>query len=715
MEGGEKLPAHNDVEVSKPDNEGKEHNVDVEPKHVEQKFEMQGEAVEGNSADVVHSLGSTPTEVQIMDANELQVWRKVDMSLSSPTASQVSNDSDALSDSLLNSTSFLHLCTEVFLPYGEVEKKQKKCHKNCRSWTSHCSLGLGKANIVLCLETVDLEIPFGIIHASDSPGMILVNNTFDGKGYQDSPDLPQWNRYNDMMFKQMKMEKASQESVGSEINNNAVAGTIFKYTGSCFSILNSESWIIDSDSCFSTPVKLQALSFNALSIPSQVILKSVFNIFEPSSYKSTSTHLGWKKAMEAEIEALKLNHTCDVVPLPQGRKALSCKWIYKVKQHANGTIKRLKAMQVIRGDIQKERIDLNETFSPVFKITTIRCLIAIAANKQWEIFQFDVNNAFLQGDLQEEVYIKFPAEVYPPSPNMFCRLKKSLYGLKQASRKWYARLAGALNYKGFTASLNIYSLFFKKEGDSITIFAVYVDDVLITGDAHREIANLKKFLHSEFHIKNLGTLHYFGGMEILREAQGIIVNQKKYTLDLLEELDVSQLPSVSSLLDPTVTLTSTTSDLLDDPTSYRYLIGKLNSLTHSRPDLCHVVLILSQFIQQPSIHHYNAALRVLRYLKNFPNQGLFLSSLPLLSLNAFCDAEWDSCRDSRGFISRFFISVGGSLISWKSKKQVSVSLFSAKVGYRSMRRLVAELTWLTRFLPDLSVPSLLSVPVHSNS
>lgn len=390
-----------------------------------------------------------------------------------------------------------------------------------------------------------------------------------------------------------------------------------------------------------------------------------------------------------------MNHTWDVVPLPQGRKALPCKWVYKVKQYTDATIERFKARLVIRGDIQKKRIDFNEIFSLVVKMTTIRCLLAIAAKKQWEFFQFDVNNAFLQGDLQEEVYMKFPIGVDPPSPNMVCRLRKSLYGLKLASRQWYARFVEAPNYKVFTGSLNDYSLFFKKEGDSIALFAVYVDDILITGDAHGKIANLKKFLHSKFHIKNLRTLHYFLGMEILREAQGIIVSQKKYTSDILEEFFVSQLPSVSSPLEPTVKLTSTTSALLDDPTFYRQLIGKLNYLTHSRPNLCHAVLILSQFMQQPCIHHYIAALRVVHYLKNFSNQGLFLSSLPLFSLNTFWDADWASYRDSRRSISGFFISLGRSPISWKSKKQVLVSLSSAEEKYRSMRRLVAEFTWLT--------------------
>nr|XP_016483383.1 PREDICTED: uncharacterized protein LOC107804081 [Nicotiana tabacum] len=373
-------------------------------------------------------------------------------------------------------------------------------------------------------------------------------------------------------------------------------------------------YLSDLSSCLSKPLKPNAFSFHALSIDNHHLLQSISTTSEPSSYLQASIHPGWKKAMDAEISALEINNTWDVVSFPPGKKALPCKWVYKVKHNSDGTIERIKARLVVRGDIQREGIDYSETFSPVVKMTTIRCLLAVAIKKGWNVSQLDVNNAFLHEDLQEEVYMKFQ----------------------------------------------------QQSGDLISILVVYVDDILLTGNDTTEIAQLTAFLHSEFKVKHLGHIHHFLGMEILREKHGFIIGQRQFTLELLVEFDCTG-PAVSSPLDPYSKLQADMGELMPDPTIYRHLVGKLNYLTNTRSDLYFAVLY------------------------------------------------WAACRDSRRSVSSFFITLGGAPISWKSKKQISISMSSAEAEYKSMRRVTAEITWLVRLLADLSAPPTLPVPVHSDS
>lgn len=231
--------------------------------------------------------------------------------------------------------------------------------------------------------------------------------------------------------------------------------------------------------------------------------------------------------------------------------------------------------------------------------------------------------------------MKFLAGLCPPHPNHICLLRKSLFGLKQASQQWYARFAGALNFKGYTTLLNDYSLFFKKDKHIISIIAVYVDAILINGDNLPEITAIKTFLHTKFEVKSLGNLYYFLGMEIIREKQGIIVCQRKFSMDLLCEFDVSDFSIVASPLEHSTKLHADHGPLLLNPTVYRCLVGKLNYLTHTRTNLSFHVLKLSQFMQSPRLSHYTAAIHVLRYLKNDPGQGIFFNSVHSLKLLAF--------------------------------------------------------------------------------
>nr|XP_016458496.1 PREDICTED: uncharacterized mitochondrial protein AtMg00810-like [Nicotiana tabacum] len=348
-------------------------------------------------------------------------------------------------------------------------------------------------------------------------------------------------------------------------------------------------------------------------------------------------------------------------------------------------------------------------------MTTVRALIGIAAKKNWDVFQLDVNNTFLHGDLNEEVYMQVPSGLLVENQNLVCKLNKSLYGLKQASRQWYAKLTEALCFKGYVHSMLDYSLFYKKEGKSIIFVVVNVDDVLLTRTDLEEIKALKSFLHETFKIKDLGRLHYFLGLEILYKHDGAIVTQRKFTNDLLKEFEFSHYTPMASPLDPSTKLKATEGTLLTDPTQYRKLVGKLNFLSNTRLDITYSVQHLSQCMQSPRVSHLKVAMHVLGYLKSDPGMGIFLSNNGDYRLRDFCDSDWAACPETRKSVSSYIVLLGDNPISWKSKKQSTVSLSSAEAKYRSARKVVAELVWLSKLLGELTVPLSLPIPVYCDN
>ncbi|PNX62837.1 retrovirus-related Pol polyprotein from transposon TNT 1-94, partial [Trifolium pratense] len=297
----------------------------------------------------------------------------------------------------------------------------------------------------------------------------------------------------------------------------------------------------------------------------------------------------------------------------------------KVKHKADGSIERYKARLVAKGYTQVEGIDFFETFSPVAKITTVRTLIALAAIQSWHLHQLDVNNAFLHGELQEEVYMSIPQGVTTSRPNQVCKLLKSLYGLKQASRKWYEKLTGVLLAQGYVQSSSDHSLFTLSKDSSFTALLVYVDDIILAGDSLDEFTHIKQLLDDLFKIKDLGQLKYFLGIEVAHSNQGITLCQRKYFLDLLQDTGLLGAKPAKTPLDPSVKLHQDTSPPYADIASYRRLVGKLLYLTTTRPDIAFVTQQLSQFLTSPTQVHYDTACRVIKYLKGSPGRGLFFS------------------------------------------------------------------------------------------
>lgn len=383
--------------------------------------------------------------------------------------------------------------------------------------------------------------------------------------------------------------------------------------------------------------------------------------------------------MSEEIKALEDNQTWNLTSLPPNKKAIGCKWVYKIKYKADGTIERYKARLVAKGYDQQEGLDYQETFAPVAKLTTMRCLLAIAAVKNWSLHQLDISNAFLHGDLNEEVYMQLPPG-YKESENraVVCRLQKSLYGLKQASRQWFAKLSNKLLDAGYRQSKADYSLFTKVVNNSFTVILVYVDDIIIAGDDTIEIQKLKERLQSNFKVRDLGNLKFFLGIEVARTKSGIYLSQRKYVLELLEDFGLLGSCPSKTPMEQNLKLTNSDGELISNVSSYRRLIGRLLYLTVTRPDIAYCVQTLSQFLNEPRQPHYLAAIRILHYLKRSPGQGILLSSSSALHLQAYCDSDWASCPNTRRSVTGYCVFLGHSPVSWKSKKQSTVSRSSAE-------------------------------------
>lgn len=414
---------------------------------------------------------------------------------------------------------------------------------------------------------------------------------------------------------------------------------------------------------------------------------SLSTIAEPRSFREASQSPTWCEAMDNEYQALIANNTWIVSSLPVNKMPVDCRWVYKVKIKQDGTEERKKARLVAKGFTQQAGLDYQETFSPVAKLASVRALLAVAASKNWHLHQIDINNAFLHGDLEEEVYMRMPPGYEQQGEHgetLVCKLNKSIYGLKQASSQWNTKLSSFIISQGFVQSKSDYSIFSKKTSCSYTVLLIYVDDIIIGGNDLTYIEQFKKGLDNQFKLKDLGVLKYFLGLEVARSSKGIAVCQCKYALEVLEDAGylgskLAKYPMLQNLK-----LTKDEGELLEDPSMYRRLIGRLLYLIITRPDLSFSIQVLSQYLESPRKPHLEAAHHVLRYVKGTPGQGLFFAANSGLELKGFCDADWASCVDTRRSVIGFCIFLGNSLISWRSKKQHTISRSSAEAEYRAM-------------------------------
>ncbi|GLU08619.1 hypothetical protein SLE2022_255210 [Rubroshorea leprosula] len=437
-------------------------------------------------------------------------------------------------------------------------------------------------------------------------------------------------------------------------------------------------------------------------LPSMVY--TLLDLTEPKTFKQAQRFPEWQHAMNEEYVALLRNKTWVLVPPPCGANIVGSKWVYRIKQRADGSIERYKARLVAQGYTQQPGIDYDETFSPVVKPVTIRTVLALALSKSWPIHQLDVKNAFLNGYLSEPVYMSQPSRfVDPQYPNHVCFLQRALYGLKQAPRAWFQRFAAFLYSCGFIQAYSDCSMFLYHSNGMLAILLLYVDDIILTASTQPLLDHIIALLKKEFLMTDLGVLNYFLGITARFNSDGIFLCQTKYVADLLDRIGMSDCKAVSTPMTPKQKLVASDSPPCSDSTQYRSIVGALQYLTFTRPDIAFAVQQVCQYMHAPTENHFQALKWILRHLQGTLHYGLQLFKDFSPSLHIYTDADWAGCLDSRRSTSGYCLFFGRSLVSWSSKKQPTVARSSAEAEYRAMANAVAEMVWVRQLLGELRI------------
>ena len=427
---------------------------------------------------------------------------------------------------------------------------------------------------------------------------------------------------------------------------------------------------------------------------------------EPLTYEeamSSPDSKLWKQAMDEEMGSLWANKTYELGPLPHGSRAIAAKWIFKIKRDANGHTERYKARLVVKGFMQREGVDFDEVYAPVSKHTTLRTMLSIVAAQDLELRQLDVTTAFLNGELEEDIYMKQPPGYETGGPNTVCHLKRALYGLRQAPRAWHTRLKLELEKIGLHASEADPGLFILPQEDMLYLL-VYVDDILVAckqpSTADKVVAQLK----SAFDVRDLGPAKFFIGIEITRDrgAHSLKIGQRRMVSELLAKYALADCNPRSTPLSTSTKLINEEDNPLDDP-AYSELVGSLLYLSVcTRPDIAHAVGVLSRFMSKPSATHFTAAKGVLRYLAGTPDYGITYKPGDTTELMGYCDADYAGDLDTRRSTTGYAFLLNSGIISWSSRRQPTVAVSTTEAEYMAAAAAVKEALWLRKLFNDFN-------------
>jgi hypothetical protein len=429
----------------------------------------------------------------------------------------------------------------------------------------------------------------------------------------------------------------------------------------------------------------------------------------------------WLASMHEELEALKAKGVYEEISeLPPGRKAVQCKWVFRIKRDQNGQISRFKGRLVAKGFTQIPGQDFTFTFAPVARWDSIRSVLCIATINNLELRHIDVKNAYLNGPLNEEIYLVAPEG----SPAKYWRLHKGLYGLRQAGRQWYYLLHELYTKLGYSRCESDWSVYVRKTQNALTISANSVDDLLVASDSKTESNRATEEIERRFPITDGGDIEWLLGCRIRRwrDRRMLMIDQDQYTSRILKDFNMENCNSVKTPC-PSYRLTT---DMCPTTETERQTVAKLPFCaivgkcmylsTCTRPDISFAVRELARFMSNYGSKHYEAAKHLLRYLQGTRSLGIVYGNTPnpYPIFKCFTDSDWGMSQNRKS-ISGYVIECANGPISWSSKQQVVVALSSCEAEYLACSHCARQIIWLRSLFQELLFPQQNATPLYCDN
>jgi hypothetical protein len=435
---------------------------------------------------------------------------------------------------------------------------------------------------------------------------------------------------------------------------------------------------------------------------------------EPETYKAaieSANAYEWSEGMDDEIKQLDKNNTWDIVPIeemPEGHRALSGKWVFKIKRGARNEVVRFKARWVVKGFMQQYGVNYDQTFAAVVKPMAFRALFAIAAYYDLDADQLDVKTAFLYGDIDTLIFVKVPDGYDKWSGKRVCRLNKALYGLKQSPRLWYEKLSNFLLSKlGLKKTNADHSIFVTEQGINGPIVSTWVDDINVFGQkGANHVSKVKQELSKAFEMVDMGEVHYYLGLTIERDRakRTIKITQQAYIEKILAKFGMENASGSPVPMKEEKLLPNSKQATEQDIKTYGAKVGSIMfSMIETRPDIAYATGTVSRYSKNPGTQHKNAVQDIFRYLAKSTTRGITYGGQSELQLTGYSDSDWGGNTDGRKSISGYVFMINGGPVSWQSKRQNTVALSSTESEYVALTSAAKEATWYRLLLTELGI------------